>query len=61
MLEADCPAGFCAVEEECGGNANAAGTLHRPSEASTTAAMNLFFIPRPFISYQGDRVGCRSL
>jgi len=50
---------FCAVEEpDCSGDANAAGTFHPASAASTTAAMNLFFIPSLL---QPDRLATGSL
>ena len=45
MLE-EGPTGFCTVEDwGCIGDAKAMGALPSASEASTTAAMNLFFIP----------------
>jgi hypothetical protein len=38
--------GFCAVEDwGCIGDAKAMGALPNASEAKTTAAMKLFFIP----------------
>jgi hypothetical protein len=41
-----CCSGFCTVKErDCRGDASATGTFHSPTDASTTAAMNLFFIP----------------
>ena len=57
MLAEDCWDPFFAVEERDGtGDASATATLHTPSEASTTTAMNLFFIPT-CPGCQHDRMG----
>jgi hypothetical protein len=54
-VESEWLADFCAVRESrCGEDATATGTLHQAREASTNAAMNLFFfffMPKPVFKF----------